>query len=89
MKLFANLAEAAGEREVTLDVNEEATLAVVLDQLFEQYPSLQSLILDEDGTPGGDINFLRNGSALQESNVLAVEIDNEDELAIFPPVTGG
>jgi molybdopterin synthase sulfur carrier subunit len=87
-KLFADLGEAAGTREA--DVEAEAdTVGDALDALLERYPELADRVLDEDGQLRGDINVLRNGESVHASGGMDAPVEPADELALFPPVSGG
>ncbi|MFB6170920.1 MAG: ubiquitin-like small modifier protein 1 [Haloarculaceae archaeon] len=89
-KLFANLAETAGEQEVEVDVDPGETFRDALDALLAVHPELEDEILDENGEFYDHVRVLRNGEnpfVKQEGfdTVLAAD----DELALFPPVSGG
>lgn len=88
-KLFADLAEAAGESEPTVDAGDAATVGEALDALLEAYPALAVRVLDEDGDLRGHVNLLRNGRDVREGEGLDTPVDDDDELALFPPVSGG
>ena len=90
IKLFANLAEEAGTRQVELEPPADATVGVVLEQVFDRHPPLRELILDADGELVGHINVLVNGSNIEHSDAgLSMAVSDDDEIAIFPPVSGG
>ncbi len=84
-RLFANLREVAGTSRVTIP-DDTRTAEAALEELFAQYPELRSQVLEEDGTLGEHINVLRNGTAVEN---LSCELNSDDELALFPPVSGG
>mgnify|MGYP000483557299 CR=1 FL=1 len=83
-KLFADLAEAAGERTVTV-ADDAATVGDALAALFEAKPALEARALDADGELRGDVNLLKNGESVDQDASVAAG----DELALFPPVSGG
>jgi molybdopterin synthase sulfur carrier subunit len=85
-KLFADLAEAAGTEEPSVETDAE-TVGEALDALLESYPSLEDRVRTDDGALKDHINLLRNGEAVSEG--LATPLDPDDELALFPPVSGG
>ena len=89
VKLFANLAETAGERELTVEVSSDQTLAELLEELFNEHPALREEILD-DAVLQDHITILVNGEKIPhtESGLEAV-VSSDDEIAIFPPVSGG
>ncbi|QCS43781.1 ubiquitin-like small modifier protein 1 [Natrinema versiforme] len=88
-KLFADLAERAGDKHVTVDTAAGDTVGDALEALLEAAPELEGRVL-EDGDLRSQINVLRNGTnVLVEEEGLATELEEGDELALFPPVSGG
>ncbi|WP_148414483.1 ubiquitin-like modifier protein SAMP1 [Haloferax sp. KTX1] len=85
-KLFADLAEVAGARTVRVDVADaDATVGDALDALVGAHPALESRVFGDDGELYDHINVLRNGEAAALGEAAAAG----DELALFPPVSGG
>lgn len=87
-KLFADLAEVAGTKEPAVEVDPGATVGAALDALVENYPALGDRVLD-DGDLREHINLLRNGTNVHNEEGLETELEAGDELALFPPVSGG
>ncbi|MGQ3411702.1 ubiquitin-like small modifier protein 1 [Natrinema sp. LN54] len=88
-KLFADLAERAGDKHVTVDTAAGDTVGDALEALLEAAPELEGRVL-EDGDLRSQINVLRNGTnVLVEEEGLETELEEGDELALFPPVSGG
>lgn len=87
-KLFADLSEIAGGRTVTVDAEPGDTVGDALDALLEAHPDLRDRIMDEDGL-ADHINVLVNGSNVAHEDGLETELSAGDELALFPPVSGG
>ncbi|ELY43316.1 ubiquitin-like small modifier protein 1 [Natronorubrum tibetense] len=88
-KLFADLAEHAGDKHVTVDAAAGDTVGDALEQLVADRPDLEARVLD-DGELRSQINVLRNGTnVLVEEEGLETELEDGDELALFPPVSGG
>lgn len=88
-KLFADLAEVAGERTIDVDLDGEATVADALAALLDGRPALRERVLDEDGDLLDHVNLLRNGENVYHEGGLGATVDDDDELALFPPVSGG
>lgn len=89
-KLFANLAETAGEREVEVAVEPGQTFREALDALFAVHPELEPEIVDEDGEIHEHIRVLRNGeNPFVKQDGYETVLAAGDELALFPPVSGG
>lgn len=89
-KLFANLGETAGEREVTVDVESGDTVGDALSVLLETHPELREEVLNEDGELLDHIRVLRNShDPFVTDDGLDTVLETDDELALFPPVSGG
>ncbi|PSP56139.1 molybdopterin synthase sulfur carrier subunit [Halobacteriales archaeon QS_1_67_19] len=88
-KLFADLAEIAGGKEVEVDAEPGETVGEALDALVEDHPGLADRIYDDEGRLREHINVLRNGTNVHTEDGLATELEASDELALFPPVSGG
>lgn len=88
-KLFANLAEHA-DRQVTVTVEGDATVGDALDALLAGRDDLADEVLGGDGEALADhINLLRNGENVFTDQGLDTPVEPGDELALFPPVSGG
>ncbi len=88
-KLFADLAEHAGDRHVAVDAEPGETVGDALDDLLADRPALADRVL-EDGELRSQINVLRNGKDVRsQEDGLETELEDGDELALFPPVSGG
>jgi molybdopterin synthase sulfur carrier subunit len=87
-KLFADLAEIAGDRIVEVEASPGDTVGDALDALLDAHPDLRERVLD-DGTVADHINVLRNGRSVHHDDGLATTLETGDELALFPPVSGG
>jgi molybdopterin synthase sulfur carrier subunit len=89
-KLFANLAETAGERKVTVDTESGDTFRDALSALLRKHPELREEILDEDGEFYDHIRVLRNShNPFVTDDGFDTVLEADDELALFPPVSGG
>lgn len=87
-KLFADLAEAAHTREPDVDTGDAETVGEALEPLFDAHPALADRVLDDDGSLREHINVLRNGENVSHEGLKA-PVEEDDELALFPPVSGG
>ncbi len=87
-KLFADLAEIAGGRVIEVDVEPGETVGEALDALLEDHPDLRKRVID-DGEIADHINVLRNGRNVLHDDGLNATLEADDELALFPPVSGG
>lgn len=85
-RLFADLAERADTRRVTVDPGPEATVADALDALLETHPELEPRVL-KDGNLAPHLTVLRDGEQVDDD--LSVSAPPDVELALHPPVSGG
>ena len=85
VRLFANIREITGERELFLD---STTVSGVLDLLTSIKPDLRD-VLFEDGALRPYITVLINGRNITEIDGVMSSLSEGDEVAIFPPVSGG
>jgi molybdopterin synthase sulfur carrier subunit len=89
-KLFANLAEAAGRKEVAVAVEGNATVQDALDSLLADNPELEPLVRTENGDLQSHIQLLVDGEdPFAEAEGFETTVEDEAELALFPPVSGG
>jgi molybdopterin synthase sulfur carrier subunit len=84
-RLFADIAEVAEKDRIGVDTAPDATVADALDALLSGRPALRERVLDGDGDLEPHVNVLRNG----ENADLGDPVSEGDELALFPPVSGG
>jgi molybdopterin synthase sulfur carrier subunit len=90
-QLFADLSDVAGDDRVAVDVpDEDATLRDAVDALVENRPALGERVLADDGSLHSHVNVLVNGENVDAGgDGLDTPVQPGDELAMFPPVSGG
>jgi molybdopterin synthase sulfur carrier subunit len=84
IRLFASFREAAGTKEVELEVPEGSRVLDVVKEFTERFPKLKSMLLKEDRIRE-DYHIVKGGRWLKESDLLM----DGDQIAIFPMVGGG
>jgi molybdopterin synthase sulfur carrier subunit len=82
-RLFANFREVTGKKDLALEVS-GGTVMDAIRALIAFYPGLGPLML-HDGALKPYVNVLINGKTSKPSD----KILEGDELAVFPPVSGG
>jgi molybdopterin synthase sulfur carrier subunit len=85
VKLFANLREYTKTKEIELDGD---TAKDILVKLCKKFPGLEAMVF-KDGNLEPHINVFLNGKNILELNGLETSLNPNDEIAIFPPVSGG
>ncbi len=83
VRLFANFREVTGKKDLALEANGDTVMDAV-SSLIASYAGLRPLML-HDGALKPYVNVLVNGKTAAQSD----KIKEDDELAIFPPVSGG
>ena len=84
VKLFANLRKIAGAKEMSIPGE---NLGQVLSKLIEQHPALGAALL-EGGQVRPYVIITINGQHAPAGD-LTPAVTEQDEIAIFPPITGG
>jgi MoaD family protein len=82
VKLYANLRKLAGTKEVSAA---ETTIQAVLDELARKNPPLGKVILAQSGLRPHIVITL-NGHNVTDLNA---PVNEQDVIAIFPPIAGG
>ncbi len=83
VKLFANFREIAGTKEVEIKAKH---LSELLEELTNRFPALKEVMF-EGGKLRDYVNIMVNGKF--ERKNLQLELRDDDEVALFPPVSGG
>lgn len=76
---FASLRETLGCAQVTVNTPQPATIAALLDALLQQHPHWQAAL------SSNNLLISRNHTLAKASTVITTG----DEIAFFPPVSGG
>ena len=85
VKLFANIREFTKTKELEVD---SGTVGDILKKLTEKFPGFEKIILDGEKIKPY-VNIFLNGKNVLDLDGLETELRVNDEVAIFPPVSGG
>ncbi len=85
VKLFANFREFTGTKELEID---GITAREILSMLCKKFPGFEKMLLKGKSLQPY-VNVFLNGRNVLESGGLDAIINAGDEIAIFPPVSGG
>jgi molybdopterin synthase sulfur carrier subunit len=86
-KLFANFRELAKKKEVEISYNGTTVNEAIL-ALASSYPELNPRLY-QDGQLKQYVNVLLNGQTVKGDQLASTPVKEGDEIALFPPVSGG
>lgn len=88
IKLFANLAEKAGESEIQVSAGDAKTALIELES---KHPQLEDKIFKdhEHKELSDSVTVIKDGRNITYLQGLETELKDGDKLSIFPPVGGG
>jgi sulfur-carrier protein len=85
IKFFANFREFTGTKELEMD---GSTVIEILKNLCTKFPGFEELIFDGENIKPY-VNVFLNGRNMNESGGINTTLHENDEVALFPPVSGG
>jgi len=85
VRLFANLREYTNTKELEI---EGETVNDILLTLCNRFPGLENMLFSGDNI-NSYIHIFLNGKDIRDSGGPETVLAQEDEIAIFPPVSGG
>ena len=88
LRFFATFREAVGQKELSREFDDDATVGDVLAALEAEYEGLEGRLLD-DGSIAPQLSVLKNGRDVVHMDDAGTELEDGDLLSVFPPVAGG
>jgi sulfur-carrier protein len=85
VKVYANLRTIIGKKELSIP---GLSIQEILEKLVQEYPGLQQFLLEE-GKLRPRVIITCNGQTLDPETRLQTLVSDQDQIAIFPPVSGG
>ncbi len=85
VRLFANFREFTKKSELEM---EGETVRDILNEICRTFEGIDKILMN-NGNVSGYVNIFLNGINVLESDGLDISLKPHDELAIFPPVSGG
>jgi len=86
VRMFATVREAAGTDTVNLEAE---SVAEALERVSQRFGRSVKRLLDGLASDPESIVVLINGKNPGHSRALAQRLSDGDEIALFPPVSGG
>lgn len=82
VKLYANLRKLAGTNEVFIP---GATVGAVLNELVKQIPALDGILLQNERLRPHVVVTLNGHNKID----INLQVQEQDVIAVFPPIAGG
>lgn len=89
INLYTIYRSIAGERSISLDIEEGSSLSQALTQLFALHPKLEAEFFDETGGIHEHVSMFIEGKEVYGTDGLKTKLSNSDVIDIIPPVEGG
>jgi molybdopterin synthase sulfur carrier subunit len=89
VKVFGTLRSVIGQKQIKVSLDQKNTVGAVLEQLKTRYPELKEKLGGEGEIPPTGVNILVNGRSIEFLNGLNTSLEEDDRVALFPPLGGG
>lgn len=90
MRFFTILKDITKKNKEELEVPHTTTISDLLSLLAKKYgPQFKNYIYDQDGQTNSHLQFLVNWTNITTLNEFKTRLNEHDEIAIIPPVSGG
>lgn len=89
IKVFANFRDICGGKTVTLSIENDQPISVVLNQLIERFPLMEEELFTEENKLKPLVHVFINGKNIIHLEGLSTTVRESDQIALFPPVAGG
>lgn len=85
--LFGPLREAAGRKNVELDIDSPASVRAVLDALIEAEPALADDLAEVEGS--GSLAITVDGTHIEQQDGFDTTVEDGAVVRLTPPIVGG
>lgn len=89
LRSFATFREAMGQKTITREYEDGATVGDVLVELESEFDELEGRLLDADGGIQPQLSILKNGRDVTHAQGPETPLEAGDTMSLFPPVAGG
>ena len=87
---YTSLRPIVGVKSVEISLSGEPTLRLLLDEMINRYPKLQTELFNGNGQIHGHVHISVNGRNIPFlENGLDTTLSTDDRVSIFPAVGGG
>ena len=90
VKFFTSLREITGKKVDQIQMQDAITVNELVKMLSEKYgKKFREYIYDKDGVTQEFLSFLVNGKNINKMQGFDTKLEDQDVIAILPPVGGG
>lgn len=88
-EFHATIREAVGEKRLSREIPDDATVGEALHAVAADHDSLDGLLFDGEGRFRSHLNVLRNGEEVRSLDGPTTPLDEGDTVVVMPGVAGG
>jgi len=88
LKILRPFQDVVGQEDLAIDI-QGSTLQNLIDDLVAKYPKLKEKMLDKNGNVDSFVNIFVNDKPTFSNQESDVELQEGDEVLIFPAIAGG
>lgn len=89
VRVYATLRPIVGGPKADLETDIGGTFRQMLDEMLARWPDLSRELLDKEGQLRNNIHIFLNGRDVRYLDGLDMQIPENADVCIFPPVGGG
>ena len=88
IKIFAQFRELLKKNKIEMEIENGADIFQVMNSLCSLY-NIRDEIFDKNNEIKEWVKILKNGRQIKFLNGIKTKLEQGDEIALFPPVSGG
>ncbi|MFX0085529.1 MAG: ubiquitin-like small modifier protein 1 [Candidatus Hodarchaeota archaeon] len=89
VKFFATFKYITNQNEIEIQLDDGTNIAQLMEILFKSYKDLEKEIYNDNRIIKDYVQILKNGRNIKYLDNINTKLENNDVIAMFPPVAGG
>lgn len=88
-RFYGPLRDTVGQNSIRMEFSEEVTLDRLINNLIEQYPSLDEYLIEDNDERSSSLVLMKNGTHVQHLDESNPILNDGDVVTFTTPVAGG